>query len=37
MNKTIYSVLSIEVIEVSVEAGIAQTTGGGGEGGIWQD
>lgn len=32
MNKTIYSVPSIEVIEVSVEAGIA--TSGSGEGGV---
>lgn len=35
MNKTIYSVPSIEVIEVAVEAGIAAT--GGGQDGIWQD
>ncbi len=32
MNKTIYSVPSIEIIEVAVETGIAAT--GSGEGGV---
>lgn len=31
-----YESPSIESIEVSVESGIASTTGAGGEGGVWQ-